>query len=291
MTEKLIEIEEDVYCSGLERGHRMVDFIQQSVRSLEQSTVLDLGCLYGGISMAFAKHSKRVFSIDTSWGTVLLARNRAIERNCQNVFFSCASLPYLGLADNSADLVILNGVLEWVPAHNANNQPHEVQKLSLEEIQRVLRPGGILYLAIENRFFPGHLVRDPHTRMPLTCALPRWAANWISKRLKRKPYHSYIYSWMGYRRILSKAGCNEIKFYLPIFDYRFPRAIVAADDRDALRSAISNFPSTYKEGETKYEFEAAGHYRWVKKAYLWVIWALRLQKWLAPHFVILAKAT
>lgn len=70
----------------------------------------------------------------------------------------------LPFADAGFDLVISNHVIE----HTADPALH------LSEIQRVLRPGGIVYLATPNRLWP----REFHTRLLLLHYLP---AGWFRK--------------------------------------------------------------------------------------------------------------
>jgi SAM-dependent methyltransferase len=61
---------------------------------------------------------------------------------------------YLPLPDGSFDVVISNHVIEHVGDRQA-------QRTHLEEIQRVLRPGGVLYLAAPNRW----ALIEPHYKL------------------------------------------------------------------------------------------------------------------------------
>jgi ubiquinone/menaquinone biosynthesis C-methylase UbiE len=47
------------------------------------------------------------------------------------------------------------------------------QKSHIDEIVRVVKPGGAIYLATPNKLW----VRDPHYKLPFISWLPRWASN------------------------------------------------------------------------------------------------------------------
>ncbi len=72
---------------------------------------------------------------------------------------SSTALPF---DDTSFDIVITNHVIEHVGGRN--DQRHH-----LREIARVLKPSGIVYLAMPNRWAPV----EPHFRLPLLSWLPR----------------------------------------------------------------------------------------------------------------------
>jgi SAM-dependent methyltransferase len=134
----------------------------------------------------------------------------------------------LPFSDCSFDLVILNGVLEWLGTSELDLAPNLVQEKCLKEIFRVLKPGGSLYIGVENRFafFYFFGVKDPHSRTPFTTIMPRPIANLICLCLKRKPYRTYIYSLSGYRMILGKAGFKTADFYFPVPSYLHIRYLV-----------------------------------------------------------------
>lgn len=81
------------------------------------------------------------------------------------------SLPF---PDARFDVVIYNHVLEHVGDRAA-------QRDAIAEVRRVLRPGGVLYLAIPNRW----TVIEPHFRLPFLSWLPQAAADryvrWLSR--------------------------------------------------------------------------------------------------------------
>jgi hypothetical protein len=95
-------------------------------------------------------------------------------------------------------------------------------------VRRTLKPGGRLYLAIENRYdfkmFLG--ANDPHVGIPFTTLLPRAAADWVSRRVLGRPYVTWIYSFRALRRLLGRAGFRDCDLYMCFPDYRYPERIM-----------------------------------------------------------------
>ena len=100
---------------------------------------LDAGCGGGRYSMAMAGlGAKEVTGVDVSSRSIEDARRRANAMRLQNVSFRECSLLRLPFDNRSFDCVIFSGVL----MHTAD--PVRV----LDEVCRVLRPGGMLYMLV-----------------------------------------------------------------------------------------------------------------------------------------------
>jgi SAM-dependent methyltransferase len=156
-------------------------------------------------------------------------------RNVQPVRIDPLDDGRLPFDDNSFDVVVLNGVLEYVGAAALDLTPAEVQKRCLKEVRRVLKPGGTLYVGIENRF--GYLYfmgSHDHNGLRFTSLLPRKLASWVTQWRKGTPYRTYTYSSAGYTALLHSAGFQTPEFHLAIPTYREPRYIVPADNQNAI---------------------------------------------------------
>jgi hypothetical protein len=114
-----------------------------------------------------------------------------------------------------------------------------LQKRFLAEIRRVLRPGAVFYMAIENRSAPPHLWRDPHTNIPLVCLLPRSVAEWFSKTFVGRRYQVYIYTPWQLRRLLRGAGFDSVRLFAPVPGYQYPFLYVSLDGISASRADIA----------------------------------------------------
>ncbi len=103
-------------------------------------TVVDLGCGAGLDTMVAAGMvgpDGRVFGVDYSPEMVELARRNAAEAGFTNVEIIQAPVEHIPLDDTIVDAVIANGIVNLSP---------EKEPLAAE-IQRILKPGGVLTAA------------------------------------------------------------------------------------------------------------------------------------------------
>lgn len=213
----------------------LVDHIADRM-DLSFAHVLDLGCGSGGISEAISRHCEDLTSTDITRESV----RKALEKTgpgtagCQ---LDAKSLPFV---DDTFDLVILNGVLEWVPdAHTGD--PRDVQVETLREINRVLKPSAMLYMGIEARFYAKYLagMRD-HSGLRFAAPLPRPIANLYSKAVRDRPYRNYLYTIRGYRKLLSEGGFTDVEPASALPSYKWPQRIVSFDEFDEMDEAIDS---------------------------------------------------
>lgn len=129
--------------------------------------MLEIGTGSGGIAHYFATHPRlrcEVVAVD-------VCDNRLVRDGYEYRQVRGVELPF---EDASFDVVITNHVIEHVGDGAA-------QRLHLTEIRRVMRPGGIGYLAVPNRW----MLTEPHYRLMFLSWLPRgWRTPYL--RLMRK---------------------------------------------------------------------------------------------------------
>jgi ubiquinone/menaquinone biosynthesis C-methylase UbiE len=103
-----------------------------------QARVLDAGCGTGLLTLALLKvldQPLRITAIDLSSSSLVTARKAVAENSgrTQSVRFAQANLLQLPFADDSFDLIMTSGVLEYVPL-----------SAGFTELARVVRPGGYM---------------------------------------------------------------------------------------------------------------------------------------------------
>lgn len=108
----------------------------------ERGRVLDLGCAFGFATRQIASKGYATVGVDNSPGYISRARRR--HPGGEYILSSAENLP---LADASFDAVLLLDVLEHVSE----------QAAVLREIERVLKPGGMLILSVPHRGLLGWL--------------------------------------------------------------------------------------------------------------------------------------
>lgn len=169
-----------------ERGKFVRALLQKQINPVNLS-ILDLGSGEGGTSYIFSENNfvvsldislirlKRqnqdVISIETSG-------SKSSKTNREKVFaspeivnqLSTAGIPkvngsalVLPFANNSFDLIILQDVIEHI----------DNTEILSSELNRVLVPGGMIYLSTPNRYSLFNIISDPHWGMPFLALFKR----------------------------------------------------------------------------------------------------------------------
>lgn len=129
---------------------RLLDLAQrpQPIRMLE------IGTGSGGIAHYFATHPQLRCDVTA----VDVVDNRLVHEGYEYLQVGGVELPF---PDASFDVVITNHVIEHVGGSDAQHK-------HLEEVHRVMKSGGIGYLAVPNRW----MLTEPHYRLKFLSWLP-----------------------------------------------------------------------------------------------------------------------
>lgn len=192
------------------------------------SHILDLGSGFGNVTIPLSKYHAHVVAVDASMPLLRFSKMRAESEGSKNITYiqvdplEKCNLPF---KKKSFDVIILNGVLEWIGPSDTTKDPRDIQINFLRHIKEFLKDDGVIYIGIENRLFPGWLSRDPHSKLPWTVILPRRIADWYAKKKGQAGYRTYIYSKYGYKKLLRAAGLMHQQFLFPFRSYREPDII------------------------------------------------------------------
>lgn len=140
--------------------HPLMRYLQQS----GASRVLEFGCNIGATSVVLAHLGARVEAIDIAPHFIEVAKDNAARYGVsESIAFMChADSTALPWPDGEFELITCNSVLEYVP--------HAILPAVMSELDRVLAPGGILFLAgTSNRLSPVEI----HSR--------RWFINYFPR--------------------------------------------------------------------------------------------------------------
>ena len=107
------------------------------------SRLLDLGCGTGRLTIPLAQSGYNVSGTDINGDIIDIARDKAGE-NGVNAHFNIARAEVLSFSDATFDICIVDSVLEHVT---------DWEK-TIEEVARVLKPGGIAYFDAANALYP-----------------------------------------------------------------------------------------------------------------------------------------
>jgi SAM-dependent methyltransferase len=133
--------------------------------------LLEVGTGSGYISHHFATQAKARFAVQS----VDVADTRVVTEGFDFTQVESTTLPF---PDARFDVVVTNHVIEHVG--DAAAQAHH-----LREIRRVLRPDGMAYLAVPNRW----MLVEPHYGLAFLSWLPRaWRSPWLRLWKKGEVY-------------------------------------------------------------------------------------------------------
>ncbi len=210
----------------------------------KESVCLDCGCGLGAHTFNMARDAKEVHSFDLSSKRLRFVEQRKEAEGQKNIFLYHSNFEHLPFADGMFDVIIMNGVVEWLGEIKRFEDPREDQLAVLRKMRRLLKPGGRLYIGIENRYAAAYLRGHDHNGLRLTNFYPRFLADWMTRWKKGKSYRTYTYGARGYRKLLRESGFTERPtFFITYPGYNSPQYLIAHDDDAAVRFFYSSLSS------------------------------------------------
>ncbi|HET7274312.1 MAG TPA: class I SAM-dependent methyltransferase [Longimicrobiaceae bacterium] len=195
----------NLYVSEYARGYFVLDVLRDYAPDLnmEGARVLDIGCGDAGVIIALAEAGADAAGLELDEASLRRGRVRAREHEV-SVVLSAGIAEALPFTDESLDLVILDNVLEHVTD----------RRLTLREIRRVLRPGGLLYMVTPKPFSAYSLWNDPHYDMAGLVLLPRRLQIFYFEKVRGGGDGTYdvgiIPTRWRLRKLLAEAGLAPI---------------------------------------------------------------------------------
>jgi ubiquinone/menaquinone biosynthesis C-methylase UbiE len=103
--------------------------------------ILEVGCGAGLITVALARNGYTVDALDSTPAMLQMTRNDAADQGVQDrIRIHAADVHALPFEAHTFDLVIAIGVIPWLHS----------ERVALQEMQRVLKPGGYLLVTADN---------------------------------------------------------------------------------------------------------------------------------------------
>jgi len=180
----------------------------------EGDSVLDLGCGTGPVTRALGERGARVLGLE---GNLERARAAAIRcEGMENVEILCGDVHKLP-AEEKFDVICCIGVLEY--AESGLGGKLDAPAL-LTRIRELLRPEGVLLLAIENQLGLKYLLgyREDHVGLP-----------WVGLENYPVGFRARTWSRKVLRNMLRDAGLGGQRWLYPYPDYKTPSLILSGE--------------------------------------------------------------
>jgi SAM-dependent methyltransferase len=214
-----------------------------------EAVALDVGSGMGAITHALARGVGEVYSLEAVTERVEFTRARLSQEGLGNVHLVQGSALSLPFHEGMFDLVVVNGILEWVGEWEAEGSPRQAQLRFLRNVAKLLKPAGVVVIGIENRFaYSSILGAMDHSGLAYTNLMPRRVASWWLRRHARdhhrtqlnarREYRTYTYSAAGYRALLGEAGLGSTRFFWADPGYNQPYHLIPLVAREMVRAHL-----------------------------------------------------
>jgi ubiquinone/menaquinone biosynthesis C-methylase UbiE len=173
----------------------LLDFLCNGHDSLSGKTIADIGCGSGHIAAYFSA-GNQVWAADVI--------DQVTDTVRDNIHFLKIEHDTLPFSEEKFDIAILNHVI----AHTMNKS-----KL-LSETYRILKRGGLCYIANPNWFYPV----EPYYHVPLLHYLPEYVFLKLSKYLGKNIENVYLISCLSLKKIAERAGFKVYDFTVRVIN-------------------------------------------------------------------------
>lgn len=217
-----------------------------SILCSPKGRALDCGCGWGGLTFWLSREFDDTYALDTQIDGLHFINIRAAQNKNKNVHAVQGSILSMPFEDKFFDVVVLNGVLEWIGTITDNEPPETLQKKALLEIKRVLKPDGTLCLAIENRFglqyFLGY--NEEHTGLRFVSILPRHVARIYHRIIKKNEFRAITHSRHALLKLLDECGLKQTLCFGVHPSYRNARYLISLHGPGAIHFLFASILSS-----------------------------------------------
>jgi SAM-dependent methyltransferase len=235
-------------------SEKRIDWLFHALPLAQGARSLDIGSGWGTLSRALTPYFQDVFSLEIVRERVAFQRAFREKEGLLNLHVVRGSATRLPFPDQFFDLVLANGIIQWVGLDDHTRPVPALQADFLREAWRTLRPGGTLVMGCENRYaLSRFLGGKDHTGLPYTSLLPRRLAGWVVRRYRHtggsfvsafrgheewRDYRTWTHSTWGYERLLRAAGFNRVDSYWVYPSDNLPGLMGRLDDGNSVRELL-----------------------------------------------------
>ena len=265
----------------------------QLLPCVAEARALDVGSGYGNITHVLSQAMAEVYSLEAVTERIEFTQIRLQQEGVHNVRLIQGSALELPFPGEMFDLIVVNGVLEWLGEWKHEGDPRSIQIRFLNQLRGMLKPEGVLLVGIENRIGAGLLCGGKdHSALAYTSLMPRRLATFYLRRRRtahhrtqinpRREYRTYTYAKPGYKKLLAESGFAWTQFYWADPGYNQPYSLVPPETRlirQRFERTLGSLPFLQDPRRTLRNRIKGG------------LVSLGIFKWIVPDFVILAGKT
>ena len=192
---------------------------------------LDVGSGWGQVAIPLSKFGD-AFCLDLTLSRLNILREIARQEHA-SLKYVCGNFLTFPFEREQFDCVLFNGSLEYITVGGESTSMYETQQTALVKAYSLLRPGGIVYLGIENSLGLKYLLGTPddHTGIPYIMGRGEPDAKRLFEQ-KNGGGTLKVKTWsLGeYRKLLSGAGFEITQIYGCFPDYKIIREMIPLED-------------------------------------------------------------
>lgn len=174
--------------SRVKKANKTISILKDYCKDLSSLTLLDIGASSGIMTYEYAKYFYKVIGIDIDKQAIEFATKNF---NKNNIEYIVSPVEESNLNENSFDAITCSHIYEHVPS----------AEILMENIFKLLKPGGVCYFAAGNRF----KIIETHYKLPFLSYLPKKLANlYLRMFTNNSEYYENLLSYRNLKKIVNK---------------------------------------------------------------------------------------